>query len=85
LQERAVRPVGATAEEPVDVRIVSATHKDLERLVQTGHFRHDLYYRLNVIPIRAPALREHPEDIAAISTAVLAQLAQRDGLPHIPA
>ncbi|WP_058615709.1 sigma-54-dependent transcriptional regulator [Tepidimonas taiwanensis] len=85
LQERAVRPVGATAEEPVDVRIVSATHKDLERLVQTGQFRHDLYYRLNVIPIRAPALREHPEDLEAIAAAVLAQLTQRDGLPHVPA
>lgn len=85
LQERAVRPVGATAEEPVDVRIVSATHKDLERLVQTGQFRHDLYYRLHVIPIRAPALREHPEDLGAIAAAVLAQLAVRDGLPSAPA
>ncbi|WP_334155076.1 sigma-54 interaction domain-containing protein, partial [Tepidimonas sp.] len=84
LQERAVRPVGATAEEAVDVRIVSATHKDLARLVQTGQFRHDLYYRLNVIPIHAPALRDHPDDLAAIAHAVLAQLARRDGLAQVP-
>ncbi|TSE25079.1 Transcriptional regulatory protein ZraR [Tepidimonas sediminis] len=84
LQERAVRPVGAVAEEPVDVRIVSATHKDLARLVQDGRFRHDLYYRLNVIPIHAPALREHPEDLPAIADAILARLAQRDGLPAAP-
>ena len=85
LQERAVRPVGATAEEAVDVRIVSATHKDLAQLVQAGPFRHDLYYRLNVIPIHAPALREHIEDLPAIASAILAHLARRDGLPHPPA
>lgn len=84
LQERAVRPVGATAEEAVDVRIVSATHKDLARLVQTGQFRHDLYYRLNVIPIHAPALREHREDLPELAAALLTQLAQRDGLPQTP-
>jgi len=84
LQERAVRPVGATAEEAVDVRIVSATHKDLAHLVQGGQFRHDLYYRLNVIPIHAPALRDHPGDLAAIAHAVLAQLARRDGLAQPP-
>ena len=84
LQERAVRPVGAHTEEPVDVRIVSATHKDLAQLVQEGRFRHDLYYRLNVIPIHAPALREHPEDLPAIAEAILVRLAQRDGLPFVP-
>jgi two-component system response regulator PilR (NtrC family) len=84
LQERAVRPVGATQEEAVDVRIVSATHRDLARLVASGQFRHDLYYRLNVIPIHAPALREHPEDLPAIAQAILHQLAQRDGLPTTP-
>jgi len=84
LQERAVRPVGATAEEPVDVRIVSATHNDLARLVQAGQFRHDLYYRLNVIPIHAPALREHIDDLGAIAAAILAQLARRDALPQTP-
>ncbi|WP_424858727.1 sigma-54 interaction domain-containing protein [Tepidimonas sp. HKU77] len=84
LQERAVRPVGATAEEAVDVRIVSATHKDLARLVQSGHFRHDLYYRLNVIPIHAPALRAHIEDLPAIAAAILQQLARRDGWASAP-
>ncbi|MFN4103412.1 MAG: sigma-54-dependent transcriptional regulator [Tepidimonas sp.] len=84
LQERAVRPVGATAEEAVDVRIVSATHKDLTRLVHAGQFRHDLYYRLNVIPIHAPALRSHPQDLPAIAHAILTQLARRDGLPQPP-
>ena len=84
LQERAVRPVGATTEEPVDVRLVSATHKDLARLVQGGQFRHDLYYRLNVIPIHAPALREHLSDLPAIAQAILQRLAQRDGLPCVP-
>ncbi|MGQ9724832.1 MAG: sigma-54-dependent transcriptional regulator [Tepidimonas sp.] len=84
LQERAVRPVGATAEEPVDVRIVSATHKPLERLVHSGQFRHDLYYRLSVIPIHAPALREHLQDLPAIAADILARLAARDRLPHAP-
>jgi two-component system response regulator PilR (NtrC family) len=84
LQERAVRPVGATTEEPVDVRLVSATHKDLARLVQGGQFRHDLYYRLNVIPIHAPALREHLTDLPAIAQAILQRLALRDGLPSAP-
>jgi two-component system response regulator PilR (NtrC family) len=84
LQERAVRPVGATTEEPVDVRLVSATHKDLARLVQGGQFRHDLYYRLNVIPIHAPALRDHLPDLPAIAQAILERLAQRDGLPRAP-
>ncbi|MDW8335775.1 MAG: sigma-54 dependent transcriptional regulator [Tepidimonas sp.] len=84
LQERAVRPVGALTEEPVDVRIVSATHKDLAALVHEGRFRHDLYYRLNVIPIQAPALREHPEDLPAIAQAILQRLALREGLPAPP-
>lgn len=84
LQERAVRPVGAVAEEPVDVRIVSATHKALAQLVQAGQFRHDLYYRLNVIPIHAPALREHPDDLPAIAAAILQRLAQRERLPAPP-
>lgn len=84
LQERAVRPVGALTEEPVDVRIVSATHKDLAALVHEGRFRHDLYYRLNVIPIQAPALREHPEDLPVIAQAILQRLALREGLPVPP-
>lgn len=81
LQERAVRPVGATREEPVDVRIVSASHKDLARRVREGGFRQDLFYRLNVIQLNAPALREHPEDIPALARDILRRLAERDGQP----
>jgi len=81
LQERAVRPVGATREEPVDVRIISASHKDLARRVREGGFRQDLFYRLNVIQLNAPALREHPEDIPALAQAILRRLAERDGQP----
>src|SRR6185369_16902942 len=62
IQERSVRPVGAVNELPLDVRIVSATHKNLAAEVQAGRFRQDLYYRLNVIQIRVPALRERLED-----------------------
>jgi two-component system response regulator PilR (NtrC family) len=63
IQERSVRRVGGTVEEPVDVRIVSASHKDMAEAVESGKFRHDLYYRLNVIDLRMPALRERREDI----------------------
>ena len=63
IQERSVRPVGAVAELPVDVRLLSATHKDLGAEVQAGQFRQDLYYRLNVIQIRVPPLRERLEDL----------------------
>lgn len=83
LQERAVRPVGATREEAVDVRIVSASHKDLVRHVQEGRFRQDLFYRLNVIQLHAPALREHPEDIPLLTEHILQRLAAREGTrPH---
>ncbi|MCB1611966.1 MAG: sigma-54-dependent Fis family transcriptional regulator, partial [Xanthomonadales bacterium] len=58
IQEKAVRPIGARTEIPVDVRVVSATHKDLARLVEMGEFRQDLYYRINVIELRMPPLRE---------------------------
>ena len=63
IQERSVRPVGAVAEVPVNVRLLSATHKDLAAEVQAGRFRQDLYYRLNVIQIRVPPLRERLEDL----------------------
>ncbi|TCJ15351.1 sigma-54-dependent Fis family transcriptional regulator [Parasulfuritortus cantonensis] len=62
-QERSVRRVGGTAEEPVDVRVISASHQDMADAVDAGRFRHDLYYRLNVIDLRMPALRERREDI----------------------
>ena len=62
IQERAVRPLGAVTEAPINVRIVSATHRDLGAEVHTGHFRQDLFYRLNVIRIGVPPLRERMED-----------------------
>ena len=63
LQERSILPVGATREVSVDVRVVAATHKNLEQEVQEGRFREDLYYRLNVLPIRTTPLRERPQDL----------------------
>jgi len=74
LQERAVRPVGGETEIPVNVRVISATHRDLGTLVAAGDFRQDLYYRLNVIEIRTPPLREHPEDIPMLVKSILTRL-----------
>jgi two-component system, NtrC family, response regulator PilR len=75
IQEKAVRPIGARSEIPVDVRVVSATHKDLARLVEMGEFRQDLYYRINVIELRMPPLRERREDIAPLAERYLDKLA----------
>lgn len=75
IQEKTVRPIGAPGELPVDVRILSATHKNLAKLVEDGKFRHDLYYRINVIELPVPPLRERREDIPVIVRAVLARLA----------
>lgn len=75
IQEKAVRPVGSTAEVPIDVRILSATHKHLDHLVTEGRFRQDLYYRINVIELRVPALRERGEDIPLLANAYLARMA----------
>jgi len=74
IQEKKVRKVGATQEEPVDVRIISATHKKLAALVDSGDFRQDLYYRLHVIELAMPSLREMREDIPLIANAILAKL-----------
>jgi two-component system response regulator PilR (NtrC family) len=71
IQEKAVRPVGSQKEEPIDVRILSATHRDLAELVEEGNFRRDLYYRINVIQLRAPALRERPDDLPMLVDHVL--------------
>ena len=84
IQERSVRRVGSTTEEPVDVRIVSATHQDLANCVAAGRFRQDLFYRLNVIELRMPPLRERREDIGVLAEAILARLAARAGLPATP-
>jgi two-component system, NtrC family, response regulator PilR len=84
IQERAVRPIGAVAETPVNVRIVSATHKDLGAEVQGGRFRQDLYYRLNVIRIHVPPLREHMADLPSICAAVLRRIALDAGVSPLP-
>ena len=75
IQERRVRKIGATAEEPVDVRIISATHQNLAHCVETGKFRQDLFYRLNVIELSVPSLRERVDDLGVLTDAVLARLA----------
>ncbi|MDO5290716.1 MAG: sigma 54-interacting transcriptional regulator [Pseudomonadota bacterium] len=84
IQERRVRALGDTQEEPVDVRIVSATHKDLAAEVQAGRFRQDLFYRLNVIEIVIPPLRERREDLPALCQALLTRIAADAGMP-VPA
>ncbi|MGZ5712712.1 MAG: sigma-54-dependent transcriptional regulator [Caldimonas sp.] len=84
IQERSVRPVGAVTEQPVDVRLLSATHKDLGAEVQAGQFRQDLYYRLNVIQIRVPPLRERLEDLMGISERVLERLSRDAGVWPAP-
>ncbi len=84
IQERAVRPVGAVVETPVNVRLVSATHKDLGLEVQAGRFRQDLYYRLNVIRIAVPPLRERMADLPAICRAVLERIARDAGVTPMP-
>ena len=81
IQERSVRPLGSTQEETVDVRIVSATHRDLAADVQAGRFRQDLYYRLNVIEIVIPPLRERREDLPALCAALLTRIANESGMP----
>jgi two-component system response regulator PilR (NtrC family) len=79
LQERTVRPVGGTSEIPVDVRVIAATNRDLDRQVTEGTFREDLYYRLNVIPIRVPALRERREDVPLLANHFLKKYAPGAG------
>ena len=81
IQEKRVRKVGATQEEPADVRIICATHQDLAGLVEAGRFRRDLYYRLNVVDLTMPPLRECREDIPLIATAILERLARQNGTP----
>ncbi|MCC7461918.1 MAG: sigma-54-dependent Fis family transcriptional regulator [Gammaproteobacteria bacterium] len=81
IQEKAVRPVGEQREQPVDVRILSATHRNLTELVATGRFREDLYYRINVIEMRVPPLRERIEDIPELAARIMQRVAARLGAP----
>ena len=84
IQERTVRPVGTQAEMRVDVRILSATHKNLHELVEQGSFRQDLYYRLNVIELTMPPLRERGEDVPELAQRVCERLAENNGLGQAP-
>ncbi|MCX9156978.1 sigma-54 dependent transcriptional regulator [Niveibacterium sp. 24ML] len=81
IQEKRVRRVGDTAEQAVDLRIISATHRNLKELVDQGRFRQDLFYRLNVIELRMPSLRERREDIPALVDVLLSRLAREAGIP----
>ena len=81
IQEKTVRPIGATAEIPVDVRILSATHKSLSALVAAGHFREDLYYRINVIELEVPPLRKRDGDIFLLADRILARMAAELDIP----
>jgi two-component system response regulator PilR (NtrC family) len=76
VQEKSVRPVGAQQEVPVDARIISASHRDLNLEVEQGHFRQDLFYRINVIELRMPPLRERPEDIPVLARQILQRIAR---------
>ena len=79
LQERTVRPVGGTSEIPVDVRVIAATNKNLDKSVADGLFREDLYYRLSVIPVQVPPLRERPDDIELLANHFLKKYAPAAG------
>ena len=81
IQDRAVRPVGGSETIRLDLRLVSATNRDLATMIQEGRFREDLYYRLAVIPLRLPGLRERPSDIPVIAARLLAEAATRMGKP----
>lgn len=79
IQEKGVRPVGAQHEVGVDARIISASHRDLGQEVEAGRFRQDLFYRINVIELRMPALRERPQDIPDLARRMLERIARRQG------
>ncbi|MFT6288048.1 MAG: two-component system response regulator PilR (NtrC family) [Alcanivorax sp.] len=74
IQEKSIRPVGANEEQATDIRLLSATHKDLDKEVEEGRFREDLYYRINVIDLKVPSLRERAEDIPELAENILARL-----------
>ena len=82
LQEQEVEPLGSNAMQRIDVRIIAATSRDLQAMVAAGSFRADLFYRLNVLPIRLPALRERLADLEALVEALADDIARRSGLAH---
>lgn len=79
LQEREITPVGGTKPKKVDIRLIAATNKDLERMIKEETFREDLYYRLNIVPVRLPALKERPEDIPLLATHFLKKYSEEMG------
>ena len=83
IQEKAVRPVGEQKEISVDIRILSATHKDLAQLVEDGEFRQDLFYRINVIELKVPPLRQRKEDIKLLAERILKQLSDESGIDTV--
>ena len=82
LQEHELEPVGSNQVQQVDVRVIAATSRDLPAMVAAGSFRADLYYRLNVLPIRVPALRERASDLEALVETLSEDITRRSGLPH---
>ncbi|MFO1207400.1 MAG: sigma-54 dependent transcriptional regulator [Burkholderiales bacterium] len=82
IQEKKVRPVGETREIPVDVRILSATHRRLDEMVKAGRFREDLYYRINVIELRVPALRERLDDVPQLVEVLVDKVSRHIGVPR---
>ncbi|WP_227368141.1 sigma-54-dependent transcriptional regulator [Halomonas sp. M20] len=84
IESKRIRPVGSEQEQPVDVRIVTATHRDMEQEVASGRFREDLYYRLNILTIRLPTLRERPDDIALLAHHFSQHLSKELGLTALP-
>jgi two-component system, NtrC family, response regulator PilR len=79
IQEKTVRPVGASEEQRTDIRLLSATHKTLAKEVEAGRFRQDMYYRINVIDVRVPSLRERLEDLPALTRSILKRISTGDG------
>ena len=82
IQEKKIRPVGETREIPVDVRILSATHRRLDEMVKAGRFREDLYYRINVIELRVPALRERLDDVPQLVEVLVEKVSRHIGVPR---